>query len=83
MLKLPCLLPAGRTVNDVVFQAGGHAAAGRGQHSFGHIDPFELYRSFFGTGEPFNAFDHLGVVVMYSKMVKSIERVSGTKKISK
>jgi len=43
------------------FPTGGHAAAGRGQHSFGHIDPFELFRSFFGTGDPFNAFDHFGM----------------------
>ena len=41
--------------------AGGHAAAGRGQHSFGHMDSFELFRSFFGTGDPFNAFDHFGM----------------------
>lgn len=43
------------------FPTGGHGAAGRGQHSFGHIDPFELFRSFFGTGDPFNAFDHFGM----------------------
>ena len=50
-------------VNNIFFFiiAGGHGAAGRGQHSFGHIDPFELFRSFFGTGDPFNAFDHFGM----------------------
>ena len=38
---------------------GGSSAGGR--HTFGHIDPFELFRSFFGTGDPFNAFDHFGM----------------------
>lgn len=38
------------------FPTGGHAAAGRGQHSFGHIDPFELFRSFFRYRRPFQCF---------------------------
>ena len=35
---------------------GGH----RG-HGFGHIDPFELFRSFFGSTDPFSSFDHFGM----------------------
>jgi len=38
------------------FPTGGHGPAGRG-----FVDPFELFRSFFGTGDPFNAFDHFGM----------------------
>jgi len=36
----------------------GHGARGGG---FGHIDPFELFRSFFGTGDPFSSFDDFGL----------------------
>ena len=36
----------------------GPGARGGG---FGHIDPFELFRSFFGTGDPFSSFDDFGL----------------------
>ena len=36
-------------------------AGGHGHHGRGFVDPFELFRSFFGTGDPFNAFDHFGM----------------------
>ena len=68
----------GKLSNFYFIITEGHAAAG-----FGYIDPFELFRSFFSTGDPFNAFDHLGVVVMHAKMVKSIARVCGAEKTCK
>jgi len=38
---------------------GGHG--GHHRPGFGHIDPFELFRSFFGTGDPFSSFDDFGL----------------------
>ena len=40
--------------NSHFFGAGAH-------RGFGHIDPFEIFRSFFGTGDPFSNFDDFGL----------------------
>lgn len=46
---------------------GSHFGAGHGGYRANgfshphHIDPFEVFRRFFGTGDPFSAFGHFGM----------------------
>lgn len=45
--------------DTAAFNFGGAGGYSGHRSGFGgHIDPFELFRSFFGTGDPFSAFDH-------------------------